>query len=117
MSIRNRDPNIGTTEDVPPDGLHVDKMAPSAALSVMLDNQASAIPALQAALPAIEAAAIAAHDRLSQTSNGRLIYAGAGTSARIGVQDGTELPPTFNWPKDRLSFLIAGGPSARVSDR
>ena len=112
MSNRNRDPNHGTTEDVPPAGRHVDKMASSAALSLMLDSQAGAIPTLQAALPAIEAAAIAAYDRLSQTSNGRLIYAGAGTSARIGVQDGAELPPTFNWPIDRLGFLIAGGPSA-----
>ena len=112
MSIRNRDPNHGSTEDVPPAGRHVDKMAPSAALSLMLDSQAAAIPALQTALPAIEAAAIATYDRLSRTSKGRLIYAGAGTSARIGVQDGAELPPTFNWPKDRLGFLIAGGPSA-----
>ena len=31
---------------------------------------------------------------------GRLIYVGAGTSARIGVQDGVELFPTFNWPKN-----------------
>ena len=29
--------------------------------------------------------------------NGRLIYVGAGTSGRIGVQDGVELFPTFNW--------------------
>lgn len=112
MRIRNRDQNHGTTEDVPPADRNVDKMAPSAALALMLDSQAGAIPALQAALPAIEAAAIAAHNRLSQTGKGRLIYAGAGTSARIGVQDGAELPPTFNWPKDRLGFLIAGGPSA-----
>ena len=112
MNTRNRDPNHASTEDVPQANQHVDKMAPSAALSLMLASQAGAIPALQNALPAIEAAAIAAYDRLSATATGRLIYAGAGTSARIGVQDGAELPPTFNWPKDRLGFLIAGGPSA-----
>ena len=37
---------------------------------------------------------------------------GAGTSARIGVQDGVELLPTFNWPKERLDFIIAGGAQA-----
>ena len=37
---------------------------------------------------------------------------GAGTSARIGVQDGAELLPTFNWPHHRVDFLIAGGASA-----
>ncbi|NDG37454.1 MAG: N-acetylmuramic acid 6-phosphate etherase [Alphaproteobacteria bacterium] len=91
---------------------HIDKLAPLAALSLMLDSQAGAIPAIEAALPAIETAAIAAYDRLVSDPAGRLIYAGAGTSARIGVQDGAELPPTFNWPRDRLGFLIAGGPSA-----
>ena len=104
MSIRNRDPNHGTTEDVPPASCHVDKMVPSAALSLMLDSQAGAIPALQAALPTIEAAAIAAHGRLSQTSNGRLIYAGAGTSARIGVQDGAELPQPLTGQQTGLAF-------------
>ena len=72
MSNRNRDPNHDTTEDVPPAGRHVDKMAPSAALSLMLDSQAGAITALRTALPAIEAAAIATYDRLSRTSKGRL---------------------------------------------
>jgi len=40
---------------------------------------------------------------------GRLVYAGAGTSGRIGVQDGTELSPTFDWPAERLVFAMAGG--------
>src|SRR5262249_47883591 len=43
---------------------------------------------------------------------GRLIYAGAGTSARIGVQDGAELFPTFNWPHEQVAFAIAGGEGA-----
>jgi N-acetylmuramic acid 6-phosphate etherase len=43
---------------------------------------------------------------------GRMIYTGAGTSARIGVQDGAELFPTFNWPRERVGFLIAGGHEA-----
>jgi N-acetylmuramic acid 6-phosphate etherase len=43
---------------------------------------------------------------------GRLIYVGAGTSGRIGIQDGVELFPTFNWPKNRLDYVIAGGNSA-----
>jgi N-acetylmuramic acid 6-phosphate etherase len=43
---------------------------------------------------------------------GRLVYAGAGTSGRIGVQDGAELPPTFDWPEGRLLLLMAGGAAA-----
>ena len=43
---------------------------------------------------------------------GRLVYAGAGTSGRLAVQDGAELMPTFNWPEDRLVLLMAGGREA-----
>jgi len=43
---------------------------------------------------------------------GRLVYAGAGTSGRLAVQDGVELTPTYNWPSDRLVFLVAGGTGA-----
>jgi len=45
---------------------------------------------------------------------GRLIYAGAGTSGRLAVQDGAELMPTFSWPPERLVLLIAGGNNAMV---
>ena len=112
MNKRNRDSNHGTTEEVPDTDLHIDKLQTSVALSLMLESQSAAIPSLTTALPAIEDAVTAAHERLVANSAGRLIYTGAGTSARIGVQDGAELPPTFNWPKKRLAFLIAGGPSA-----
>jgi len=45
---------------------------------------------------------------------GRLVYAGAGTSGRLAVQDGAELMPTFSWPQDRLLLLIAGGREALI---
>jgi N-acetylmuramic acid 6-phosphate etherase len=70
----------------------------------------AAVAAVRPALPAIEAAAEAAVVRLRGA--GRLIYCGAGTSGRIGVQDGAELPPTFDWPEQRLGLLIAGGHEA-----
>jgi len=43
-----------------------------------------------------------------------LVYAGAGTSGRLAVQDGAELMPTFSWPEDRLVLLMAGGNEALV---
>ena len=89
----------------------IDQLPPAEALAVMLDNQAEAIPALYRALPAIESAVTALHQRL-RAGRGRLIYVGAGTSARIGVQDGAELLPTFDFPAERVAFVIAGGPQA-----
>ncbi len=43
---------------------------------------------------------------------GRLFYAGAGTSGRLGVLDAAECPPTFGTPPDRVQALIAGGAEA-----
>jgi N-acetylmuramic acid 6-phosphate etherase len=81
-------------------------------LSAFYEGQLSAVAAVRPALPAIAAAAEEAAARLRQ--GGRLVYVGAGTSGRIGVQDGTELPPTFNWPDDKLIYLIAGGEGAII---
>ena len=77
------------------------------------EGQMAAVAAMRPALPAIAAAVDAAAVRLAGDT-GRLIYCGAGTSARIGVQDGAELPPTFDWPEHRLAFLIAGGTAALI---
>lgn len=43
---------------------------------------------------------------------GRLIYAGAGTSGRLGVMDAAECPPTFGTKPDEVIGLIAGGNEA-----
>lgn len=74
------------------------------------EGQVEAVAAVAPALAAIAAAVNAAVPRLKR--GGRLVYVGAGTSARIGVQDGAELYPTFSWPKDQVAFLIAGGEGA-----
>lgn len=42
-------------------------------------------------------------------TGGRLFYAGAGTSGRLGVLDASEIPPTFGMPPDRVQAIMAGG--------
>ena len=79
-------------------------------LEALVSGQERAIAAVGAATPGIAAAAEALAARLR--SGGKLFYAGAGTSIRIGVQDGSELPATFGWPEDRIGYLIAGGRAA-----
>jgi len=81
-------------------------------LRAILDAQNTALASLDPGLPQLADAADAAAARLRENPNGRLVYAGAGTSARLGVQDGVELVPTFGWPEERLAYLIAGGPTA-----
>jgi len=43
---------------------------------------------------------------------GRLLYAGAGTSGRLGVLDAVECPPTYGTPPDLVQGMIAGGEKA-----
>jgi len=40
---------------------------------------------------------------------GRLFYAGAGTSGRLGILDASECPPTFGTDPEMVQGLIAGG--------
>lgn len=40
---------------------------------------------------------------------GRLFYAGAGTSGRLGILDASECPPTFGTEPEMVQGLIAGG--------
>ena len=46
------------------------------------------------------------------SAGGRLIYAGAGTSGRLGVLDAAECPPTFGSSPEQVQGLIAGGNQA-----
>lgn len=48
---------------------------------------------------------------------GRLFYAGAGTSGRLGVLDASELPPTFGLDHRRAVGLIAGGRGTLVRSK
>ena len=101
---------LPATELINPRYRDLDAWDPLFALQAMWEGQMAAAAAVHSALPAIAAAAVAAANRLAD--GGRLVYAGAGTSGRIGVQDGAELPPTFDWPQDRLLLLMAGGEGA-----
>src|SRR5262245_16193461 len=99
-----------TTERASPRYSGIDSWEPADILESLIEGQFSAVAAVRAALPAIEAAAVAMEERLRD--RGRLVYAGAGSSGRMGVQDGAELIPTFGWPEDRLLLLMAGGKDA-----
>lgn len=98
------------TEAADPRYVDIDRWPSGAAIEAMLESQLAAVAALKSQTEALAAAVDAAAERLR--AGGRLAYAGAGTSGRIGVQDGVELTPTFNWPVERLVFLMAGGEAA-----
>lgn len=95
------------TEQIDPRYVDLDAWPTSEIITAIYEGQVAAAEAVRGALGSITAAVEDAVPALQR--GGRLIYAGAGTSGRIGVQDGSELPPTFDWPADRLVFAMAGG--------
>src|SRR3974390_2982696 len=100
------------TEPISPRYVELDSWATGEVLAAIYEGQLAAAAAVRSALTAIATAVEDAVPALQR--GGRLVYAGAGTSGRIAVQDGTELPPTFDWPADRLGFALAGGTHALV---
>src|ERR1044071_3411624 len=100
------------TEQINPRYVELDSWSATEMIAAMYEGQLVAAAAVRGALGAIAAAVEDAVPALQR--GGRIVYAGAGTSGRIGVQDGSELPPTFNWPSDRVVFAIAGGMDALI---
>jgi N-acetylmuramic acid 6-phosphate etherase len=99
-----------TTEGVDPRFADLDAWPVASAMEAMWEGQMAAVAAVRPALSALAAASEAAAAALGD--NGRIVYVGAGTSGRVAVQDGAELPPTFDWPMERLVFAMAGGEGA-----
>lgn len=92
-------PNVASAE--------IDRMTPLEIVRLMNAEDATVAHAVGEELPAIAAAVEAIVARMR--SGGRLIYAGAGTSGRLGALDAAECPPTFDIAPDRVIGCIAGG--------
>jgi N-acetylmuramic acid 6-phosphate etherase len=103
-------PTAASTEA--PDARHprLDRYETPALVAALVDDQFDAVTAARRAVADIARAVDAALPRIE--AGGRLIYVGAGTSGRLGVLDSVELPPTFDWPRDRARALMAGGDPA-----
>jgi N-acetylmuramic acid 6-phosphate etherase len=73
----------------------------------LIKSQRAAIDAVETAMPAIEAAAEGLAEAFR--AGGRAIYAGAGSSGLIALQDGAELAGTFGLKPSQVGYLVAGG--------
>ena len=101
---------LTTTEGRNPVSEGLDHLTTLEVLRVMNDEDHRVPDAVARQLPAIAAIVEAAVAGLS--AGGRLIYAGAGTSGRLGVLDAAECPPTFSTHPTMVVGLIAGGQQA-----
>lgn len=98
------------TEQRNPRSTNFSDLAIADAIELMLREDATIPAAILAEAPAIEWTVqkiIAGF-----AGGGRLIYAGAGTSGRLGVLDASECPPTFRASPEQVQGIIAGGRAA-----
>ena len=104
-----------TTEQRNRRSVNLDRLDVPAILK-LINSEDNLVPAAVAkVLPQI-AAAVEMITRSFRTG-GRLIYAGAGTSGRLGVLDAAECPPTFGVPAGMVCGIIAGGRRTLVRSR
>jgi N-acetylmuramic acid 6-phosphate etherase len=98
------------TEARNPASARLDELTSVELVELMNAEDASVAAAVATQKREIAQAIEAVADRLAR--GGRLVYAGAGTSGRLGVLDAAECPPTFQTPPEQVVGLIAGGPGA-----
>jgi len=98
------------TETRLPESMTLDAMSADQIVTLMNRQDALAVRAVAAVSAEVARAAEIVVEKLAV--GGRLIYAGAGTSGRLGVLDASECPPTFRSDPSQVIGLIAGGESA-----
>ena len=98
------------TEAVNPRSRDIDMLTPGKMIEVMMLDNRQVLAAVERERPRIARGA-----ELIATAvlnGGRLIFAGAGTSGRLGVLEAAELPPTFGIDPDTAVAIMAGGAAA-----
>jgi N-acetylmuramic acid 6-phosphate etherase len=96
-----------TTEQRNPRTRRIDLAPTAQILELMNDEDATVAAAVRRSSPAIASAVELVTAAFH--AGGRLFYAGAGTSGRLGILDAAECPPTFGVEPDLVQGIIAGG--------
>jgi N-acetylmuramic acid 6-phosphate etherase len=102
--------DVRITEQRNPRSVAIDLATPLEIVDIIAAEDAGVAPAVALQREALARAVSAAEAALR--AGGRIIYAGAGTSGRLGVLDASEIPPTFGADFGLVVGLIAGGPAA-----
>jgi N-acetylmuramic acid 6-phosphate etherase len=98
------------TESRNPRSRRLDTLPTDAVVRLLLDEDRRALLAAMRARGAITRAAVEVARALA--AGRRVLFAGAGTSGRLGVLEAAECPPTFGISPDRIRGVMAGGRSA-----
>src|SRR5438874_13751970 len=98
------------TEQRNPRSENLEKMSAQELAKLFVDEEKVVSEALRAVIADLARAIDLVAESLR--IGGRLFYAGAGTSGRLGVLDASEIPPTFGASPELVQGIIAGGATA-----
>lgn len=104
-----------TTEARNPRSARLDRLTTKQVLTLINREDRKIATAIAVVIPQIESVVDLVVGSFRQS--GRLIYAGAGTSGRLGVLDAAECPPTFGVSPRMVQGVIAGGRQTLVRSR
>ncbi len=99
-----------TTEQRNPASMEIDDRSTEDMLKIINTEDKRVAEAVGREIPHIAQAVELVVKAFAQ--GGRLIYAGAGTSGRLGVLDAVECPPTYGTDPEMVQGMIAGGEKA-----
>src|SRR5688572_4159984 len=109
MATRSKWQHLAT-EAVNPRSRDIDTLTPDEIVEVMILDNRHVLAAVQREQTRIARGAELLAEAVLK--GGRLIFAGAGTSGRLGVLEAAELPPTFGINPAMARAVMAGGPAA-----
>ena len=101
-----------STEASNPASEELDTLAVEEVVSLLLEEDVRGVEAAQRSRDSIARAACWLAEALE--GGGRVVFAGAGTSGRLGILEAAECPPTFGTPPHLFQGIIAGGPCRAV---
>ena len=98
------------TEARHPASADLDRMPGEQIVKLLLDEDQRGLDAARRLSGEVALAAEWLADSLA--GGGTVLFAGAGTSGRLGILEAAECPPTFGTDPARIRAVIAGGPEA-----
>lgn len=99
-----------TTEQANPRSTDLGRLDTREMIALFIAEEQEVAKALEAGADSLGKAVELAASAIKE--GGRLFYAGAGTSGRLGVLDASEIPPTFGTAPETVQGIMAGGQEA-----
>ena len=99
-----------STEASNPSSEGLDTLSSEEVVSLLLEEDRRGLEAAHRSREGIARAASWVAEALE--AGGGVLFAGAGTSGRLGILEAAECPPTFGTDPEQIRAVIAGGPEA-----